>query len=71
MRHKIWWSSKSDCTLNYLFFTEKDENTTSWTAIFFPNRIVTAKVDEALADKANQVFNVAGCKYVELEVGSP
>lgn len=26
-----------------------------------------AKVTDALADKANQVFKVAGCKYVEVE----
>jgi hypothetical protein len=27
-----------------------------------------AKVTDALADRANQVFNVAGCKYVEVEI---
>jgi len=26
--------------------------------------MVTAKVVDALADKANQVFKIAGCKYV-------
>jgi hypothetical protein len=33
-----------------------------------PNKIVTAKVTDALADRANQVFKVAGCKYVVVAV---